>query len=87
MLDPDYLAMAARAHDVIERTPGGRPPVLAQAGERWSPVPAHLAAMPLADSSGTVGGVVAFWGAAAPEPSASDLIRALAPLLADKLSF
>ena len=79
------LAIAARAGTPIRRTPEGRGPVLAHAGERWRRVPEHLTVVPLADASGSTRGVVALWGEARPEEGAVELVVALAPLLALQL--
>ncbi|MBW3554240.1 MAG: GGDEF domain-containing protein [Gemmatimonadetes bacterium] len=79
------LAMAARAGAPIRRTPEGRSPVLAHAGERWRRVPEHLTVVPLVDASSRTRGVVALWGGARPEDGAVELVVALAPLLALQL--
>lgn len=79
------LAMAARATTTIRRTPDGRSPVLAHAGERWRRVPEHLTVIPLVDAPGRTRGVVALWGDVRPEEGAVDLVVALAPLLALQL--
>lgn len=79
------LAHAARAGSTIRRTGLVRAPVLAHAGERWSPTPACLTAVPLSDATGTTRGVIAFWGDAPPDDAAVHLVEALASLLALQL--
>ena len=79
------LAHAARAGTTIRRSDLGRAPILAQAGERWTVPPSHLAVVPLVDTTGSAAGVIAFWGEERPDEAAIELVQALASLLALQL--
>jgi diguanylate cyclase (GGDEF)-like protein len=75
------LAIAVRAGMTLQRDARTSTRPLVGPGERWSGRPRYTTIIPLLDSSGRCGAVLALWGDEPVEPSVVALLEALGPVL------